>query len=145
VPSRPVRRAGGELSWPRPTRPGDVLHVVLLISDIVPSPSRPGRAMVHTLVNTLNQHVEPVQGFAAGWWSATGRLAAASGRPQPVGSSKTSSVLVAVATRTPSASRTSPSANAIRRPAFVTLPTAVSVPEAFVTAFMKLTLISTDV
>jgi acyl dehydratase len=56
--------AGGELSWPRPTRPGDVLHVVVTVTDIVPSRSRPGRAMVHTAVETLNQHDEAVQRFA---------------------------------------------------------------------------------
>jgi len=66
--------AGGELSWPRPTRPGDVLHVVVTVTDIVPSRSRPGRAMVHTQVDTLNQHDEPVQRFA-------GRLVVGSAPP----------------------------------------------------------------
>ena len=35
--------AGGELSWPRPTRPGDILRVEIEIVEIVPSRSRPDR------------------------------------------------------------------------------------------------------
>ena len=33
--------AGGEIAWPRPTRPGDVLHVESEVIEI--TPSRPGR------------------------------------------------------------------------------------------------------
>ena len=33
--------AGGELSWPAPTRPGDVLHVECEVVEITPSRSRP--------------------------------------------------------------------------------------------------------
>ena len=57
--------AGGELSWPRPTRPGDVLRVVATATEIVPSRSRPERALVHWMVETLNQDDEPVQRLAA--------------------------------------------------------------------------------
>jgi acyl dehydratase len=57
--------AGGELSWPRPTRPRDVLRVVATVTEIVPSRSRPERALVHWMVETLNQDDEPVQRLAA--------------------------------------------------------------------------------
>ena len=36
--------AGVELSWPAPTRPGDVLHVESEVAEITPSRSRPDRA-----------------------------------------------------------------------------------------------------
>src|SRR5262245_41192439 len=32
--------AGGEISWPKPTRPGDVLHVENEVIDVTPSRSR---------------------------------------------------------------------------------------------------------
>ena len=38
--------AGGDLSWPTATRPGDTLHVESVIESIVPSRSRPDRGMV---------------------------------------------------------------------------------------------------
>ncbi len=53
--------AGVELSWPRPTRPGDVLHVVSEVTDIAPSRSRPERGMVTLRSETRNQHGEVVQ------------------------------------------------------------------------------------
>jgi acyl dehydratase len=56
--------SGGELQWPKPTRPGDVLHVVSEVIEIVPSRSKPGRAMVTMRCRTLNQHGEVVQNFA---------------------------------------------------------------------------------
>ncbi|MDE2198033.1 MAG: MaoC family dehydratase [Rhodospirillales bacterium] len=56
---------GGELSWPRPTRPGDTLQVVVEILDITPSRSRPDRGMVTVRNETRNQHGEPVQVFVA--------------------------------------------------------------------------------
>src|SRR5262249_5958811 len=34
---------GGEISWPRPTRPGDVLHVEGEVLELRPSRSRPDR------------------------------------------------------------------------------------------------------
>jgi acyl dehydratase len=37
--------AGGELSWPRPTRPGDVLQVESEVLEIIPSRSRPDRGV----------------------------------------------------------------------------------------------------
>jgi acyl dehydratase len=48
--------AGSEISWPRPTRPGDVLHVVSTIMEIAPSRSRPDRGIVTVQSDTLNQH-----------------------------------------------------------------------------------------
>jgi acyl dehydratase len=38
--------AGGELNWPAPTRPGDVLHVESEVVDISPSRSRPDRGAI---------------------------------------------------------------------------------------------------
>ncbi|WP_418121595.1 MaoC family dehydratase [Variovorax sp. 160MFSha2.1] len=55
--------SGGELQWPKPTRPGDVLHVEGEVVDIVPSRSKPGRAMVAMRCQTLNQHGDVLQHF----------------------------------------------------------------------------------
>ncbi|MBT2337387.1 MaoC family dehydratase [Variovorax paradoxus] len=55
--------SGGELQWPKPTRPGDVLHVVGEVIEIVPSRSKPGRAMVTMRCRTLNQYGDVVQNF----------------------------------------------------------------------------------
>lgn len=52
---------GGETTWPRPTRPGDVLTVHIEVMEITPSRSRPDRGMVRTRNETRNQHGEPVQ------------------------------------------------------------------------------------
>jgi acyl dehydratase len=57
--------SGGEINWPRPTRPGDVLHVESDVLEIVPSRSRPDRGMVTVLCKTLNQKDEIVQTFKA--------------------------------------------------------------------------------
>lgn len=53
--------AGAEISWPQPTRPGDVLHVVSTILAIAPSRSRPDRGVVTVDSQTLNRHGEVVQ------------------------------------------------------------------------------------
>lgn len=53
--------AGGELNWPRPTRPGDRLHVLSEVTEIVPSRSRPDRGMVTVRSETRNQRGEAVQ------------------------------------------------------------------------------------
>jgi acyl dehydratase len=55
--------SGGELIWPRPTRPGDTLHVETEVLEITPSRSRPERGMVVVRCITLNQHGEAVQIF----------------------------------------------------------------------------------
>jgi len=53
--------AGGEINWPRPTRPGDVLHAESEVLEIVPSRSRPDRGMVTVRTETLNERGEVVQ------------------------------------------------------------------------------------
>jgi acyl dehydratase len=53
--------AGVELSWPRPTRPGDVLRVETAIIDITPSRSKPDRGIVTLRSETRNQADEVVQ------------------------------------------------------------------------------------
>jgi acyl dehydratase len=53
--------AGGELSWPRPTRPGDALRVEIEIVEIIPSRSRPDRGVALTRIITRNQRDEEVQ------------------------------------------------------------------------------------
>lgn len=53
--------AGGEIAWPRPTRPGDVLTVHVEVLEVAPSKSRPDRGLVVTRSETRNQHGEPVQ------------------------------------------------------------------------------------
>jgi acyl dehydratase len=53
--------SGGEISWPKPTRPGDTLHVVSEIEEVTPSRSRPDRGMIRVRSETRNQHGEVVQ------------------------------------------------------------------------------------
>ena len=57
--------AGGEINWPKPTRPGDVLHVESEIVEVTPSRSRPDRGMVTVRSETLNQRGETVQVLTA--------------------------------------------------------------------------------
>jgi acyl dehydratase len=52
---------GGEISWPKPTRPGDILQVVSEIEEVTPSRSRPDRGMVRVRNETRNQRGEIVQ------------------------------------------------------------------------------------
>ena len=52
---------GGELAWPRPTRPGDILTVESEVLEVRPSRSNPERGVVTIRSRTLNQHGEPVQ------------------------------------------------------------------------------------
>jgi acyl dehydratase len=53
--------AGGELQWPRPVRPGDVLQVESEVLEIKPSRSRPERGMIMVRTETRNQNGEVVQ------------------------------------------------------------------------------------
>jgi acyl dehydratase len=53
--------AGGEIAWPKPTRPGDELQVTSEVVEITPSRSRPNRGMVTMRSETRNQHGEVVQ------------------------------------------------------------------------------------
>jgi acyl dehydratase len=57
--------AGAQVSWPKPTRPTDVLHVVSVIAEIVPSKSRPDRGMVTAASTTYNQHGDVLQVLTA--------------------------------------------------------------------------------
>jgi acyl dehydratase len=52
---------GGELTWPRPTYPGDVLVVVSEVEEVTPSRSRPDRGTVKVRSETRNQREEVVQ------------------------------------------------------------------------------------
>jgi acyl dehydratase len=56
---------GGEIEWPRPTRPGDVLHLESEIVEIIPSRSKPNQGIVRVRNTTLTQKGEPVQIFTA--------------------------------------------------------------------------------
>jgi len=57
--------AGGELAWLRPTRPDDILRVRSKVVDIIPSRSKPDRAMVLLQSLTYNQHGELLQDCTA--------------------------------------------------------------------------------
>jgi acyl dehydratase len=56
---------GGEITWPRPTRPGDTLQVDSEIIEIVPSRSKPNQGIVTVRSTTLNQNREPVYVFTS--------------------------------------------------------------------------------
>jgi acyl dehydratase len=56
---------GGEIAWPRPTRPGDTLRVESEIVDISPSRSKPNQAIVTVRSTTFNQNRESVYLFTA--------------------------------------------------------------------------------
>lgn len=53
--------SGGEISWPKPTRPGDTLSVASEIEEVNPSRSRPDRGMIRVRSETRNQRGETVQ------------------------------------------------------------------------------------
>jgi len=57
--------AGGEVSWPMPARPGDVLQVTSEIIAVTPSRSRPDRGIVTVRSHTQNQRGEIVQTLTA--------------------------------------------------------------------------------
>ena len=57
--------AGGEINWPRPTRPGDVLQVESEILELRPSRSHPARGMATIRSETRNQLGEIVQVLVA--------------------------------------------------------------------------------
>ena len=56
---------GGDLAWPKPTRPGDTLRVESEILEIIPSRSKPNQALVKVRSTTMNQHDEPVHMFTS--------------------------------------------------------------------------------
>jgi acyl dehydratase len=51
---------GGEIAWPRPTRPGDTLRVESEIVEIRPSRSKPHQGIVTVRSTMLNQGGEAV-------------------------------------------------------------------------------------
>lgn len=57
--------AGGEIAWPRPTRPGDVLQVFSEVLEVTPSRSRPERGSVTLRSETRNGRGEVVQVLVA--------------------------------------------------------------------------------
>jgi acyl dehydratase len=57
--------AGGEIAWPKPTRPGDVLRVESEVLEVTPSRSRPDRGMALVRSLTRNQRDEVVQSLTA--------------------------------------------------------------------------------
>ncbi len=54
---------GGEITWPRPTRPGDVLHVETTVLDVTPSRSRLDRGVINVENLTKTADAEIVQRF----------------------------------------------------------------------------------
>jgi acyl dehydratase len=56
-----IGAGGSDLSWPRPVRPGDVLHVEIEVTDLRPSRSRPEIGVMKVRMTTYNQAGEPVQ------------------------------------------------------------------------------------
>lgn len=56
--------SGGEINWPKPTRPGDVLRVESEVVEVIPSRSRPERGMVQMRCETLNQNGDVLQRFS---------------------------------------------------------------------------------
>ena len=56
---------GGEIEWPRPTRPGDRLRVESEIVEIIASRSKPWQGIARVRNVTLNQRNEVVQVFTA--------------------------------------------------------------------------------
>lgn len=56
---------GGEIAWPRPTRPGDVLRVETEIMEIAPSRTRPDRGIVTIRCETRNHREDILQTLLA--------------------------------------------------------------------------------
>ncbi|MES2942203.1 MAG: MaoC family dehydratase [Pseudomonadota bacterium] len=55
--------ASGEISWPRPTRPGDVLQVESEVISVTPSKTKPDRGMALVRSETRNQKGDLLQLF----------------------------------------------------------------------------------
>ena len=53
--------SGGQIRWPRPVRPGDVLHVQCEVLEILPPRSRSERGWIRMRSRTINQLGEDVQ------------------------------------------------------------------------------------
>lgn len=57
--------AGAEITWPRPVRPGDTLHVESEVLAVTPSRSRPERGTITVRSETKNQKGEVVQAMTS--------------------------------------------------------------------------------
>ncbi|RKH68193.1 MaoC family dehydratase [Corallococcus llansteffanensis] len=57
--------AGAEIRWPKPTRPGDVLHVESEVLELIPSRTKPDRGIATVRSETRNQHGDVVQVLTA--------------------------------------------------------------------------------
>jgi acyl dehydratase len=55
--------AGGDISWPTPTRPGDRLHARVTVLSVTPSKSRPERGSAMLQVETLTSERDVRQLF----------------------------------------------------------------------------------
>jgi acyl dehydratase len=60
-----IIEAGGEITWPNPTRPGDVLQVESEVLELRPSRSRPERGIATVRSETRNQRGDTVQVLVA--------------------------------------------------------------------------------
>jgi acyl dehydratase len=60
-PAGGIIGAGGEISWPKPTRPGDELRLESEILEVRPSQSRPDRGTIKVQTKTINQNGDTVQ------------------------------------------------------------------------------------
>lgn len=56
---------GGEIVWPKPTRPGDTLRVESEIVEILPSRPKPNQGIVKVRTTTFNQNGDEVQVLTA--------------------------------------------------------------------------------
>jgi acyl dehydratase len=65
IPAGGLIGTGCEVSWPRPTRPGDTLRVTSDVVEIIPSRSRNDRGTVVMRSETRNQNDEVVQQLTA--------------------------------------------------------------------------------
>jgi acyl dehydratase len=65
IPAGGLISTGGEIAWPRPTRPGDTLRVTSEVLEVTPSRSRTDRGTVLIRNETRNQHSEIVQEFTS--------------------------------------------------------------------------------
>lgn len=57
--------AGAEISWPAPTRPGDILRIEGEIIEVIPSKTRKDRGSIIVKSRTLNQRNETLQKMTA--------------------------------------------------------------------------------
>jgi acyl dehydratase len=64
-PAGGIIGAGAEVTWPAPTRPGDVLRVESEVTKVATSHSRTDRGMVTISSNTLNQRGDILQKMIA--------------------------------------------------------------------------------